>query len=76
MSDINVDSTVETIEDMARKMRQYALDVERVAARMRETGDITYASEVMQSITNMNTNLRLDLLITKPIRALQRNAGE
>lgn len=69
---IDVKPTVEKIRAMAKVMRQSADEVDRLGDRMLETGDLTYASEVVNAFLSMSVNARLDLMVTRPLRELMR----
>lgn len=69
---MNVEPTAQIIDNMADNLIRYAADLKRLALRMRENKDLTYTSEAINTITNCILNLRLDLLITRPLREYQR----
>jgi len=69
---MNVEPTAQIIDEMAKTMRDYANSLDRVAKKMREREDFEYASEAIITATNCLQNMRLDLLITRPLRELQR----
>jgi tRNA(Ser,Leu) C12 N-acetylase TAN1 len=73
MSSIEIDlkPTAEAMENAANRMRQSADELDRLAARMQERGDLSYASVGINVIVNCLSNCRLDLFVTRPIRALQ-----
>lgn len=52
----------DVLEDAAKKLRI-------AAARMEETNDLTYVSEAMSAVINAWPNMRLDLFVTRPLRA-------
>jgi len=64
--------TVTLIKTMSKTLNGYATKFDRVAKRMEETGDLTYAAEVAGDVANLIQNLRLDLLVTRPLRAYER----
>lgn len=64
----NVAPTVEKIREMAETMRKYAGEVDRHADSMERTGDLAYASEVINSFVALTMNARLDLMVTRPLR--------
>jgi len=68
--EINVEPTAEVIDNMAKRLTEISEELRRIATRMRERSDITYAGEAMNTISNMTNQLRLDLLITRPLREL------
>ena len=67
---IDVEPTAQVIDTAAERFRQTAEELNRLASRMRERNDLTYASEAMMAIINTMQNCRMDLLVTRPIRAL------
>ena len=68
---VDVQPTVEVIEKMVSYIRDEADRIQRISVSMQRTGDISYAAEVVNEVQNMFMNLRLDLLVTRPIRAYQ-----
>jgi hypothetical protein len=67
----DVEPTAEVISKMAQTLRGRAEELDRLASRMRETGNIDYASEAVSTYVNLVSELRLDLLIARPIRELE-----
>ena len=76
MKDIDVTATAEVIEEMANNMEHYAAELRRHATKMRERNEITYAAEAIATVSNAFHNLRLDLLVVRPIREFQRREVE
>lgn len=78
MAQINVAPTVEVALRMATHLEYIASQVRSLAKEMEEKGDITIASEITQIVAgSLLPNLRLDLLVSRPIREFQhthRNA--
>ena len=68
--EVNVEPTAEIIDTMVDRLKHAAIEMRRVANRMRESADLAYASEVIVIVANLPTQLRLDLLVTRPIREL------
>lgn len=64
----DVAPTVEKIREMAATMRKYAGEIESHADSMARTGDLAYASEVINTFVNMTINARLDLMVSRPLR--------
>lgn len=75
MSKINVAPTAAIIKDMARTMNNYAKELERISAKMIERNDMSLAAEAMSAVTNCLSNMRLDLLVTRPIREYERESN-
>ena len=69
---MNVEPTVEVIDKMAQTLRDKAIELERLAIQMRNREDITYAAEAISTVSNMMNQLRIDLLVTRPLREYQR----
>jgi hypothetical protein len=72
---IDVEPTAETINAAAARFRQCAVTLDNLATQMRERNDLTYASEAMMEMLNALQNSRLDLLVTRPIRACRAVEG-
>ena len=77
----DVTETVETIRKMSDILQMAAKSVDIIANQMEESGDISYAGAAINVATNLIMQLRLDLLIVRPIRAFQaadkkENRGE
>lgn len=69
---MNTKDTAETILEMAETMDRYARQLERCADKLDKTGEFEYAAEALSTVINCLGNLRLDLLVTRPIREYQR----
>lgn len=69
-SKIDVEPTAAGIEEAARRLRQAADELDRVATRMREKQDLSYAAEAVSTLVNVPQLARIDLLVTRPLRAL------
>lgn len=68
---MNVLPTVEVIKNMAYNLRHAASHLDSYAEKMKETNDLSYAAEVLQEIANLGPNLRMDLLVTRPLREMR-----
>lgn len=73
---MKVEPTAETINNMAKTMRHFADSLDRTAAKMRETEDLGYASEALNTALDCLNNMRLDLLVVRPIREFQMREAE
>lgn len=74
MHKINVMPTAEAIREMANTLLRYSQEMEAIAIKMVERNDITYASQAASAISNCMQNLRLDLIVTRPIREFMRES--
>jgi hypothetical protein len=65
---MDINPTVDIIRLMSRRLSDAAKELDKISEKIIETNDLTYASEAMQTISNSILNLRLDLLVTRPLR--------
>ena len=68
---IDVEQTAVHIEAMAQELKHYSRHLEMLAKLTRKRNDLDYAAEAAQSIANLIGNVRLDLLVMRPIRAMR-----
>lgn len=68
---IDVEPVAKTIDNAARVLADRSAALTRIASSMRSSGDITYAGEALNELSNMMQAVRLDLFATRSIRALQ-----
>jgi hypothetical protein len=73
---ITVIPTADAIENAASVLEDAAIDLRRQAKRMREGGDITIAAEAINTLANIWNNVRLDLFVTRPLRAYRALIAE
>jgi len=71
---MDVEPTAETIDAAAKRFRQTADALDRIAERMRDRKDLSYAAEAVSEMLNTLQNSRIDLLVTRPIRAFENEA--
>lgn len=69
---IEVEPTAEVIDGAAEVLEHTAKNLRARAAKMRSDGDITHASEAVNALANIWANVRLDLLVTRPLRAAMK----
>lgn len=69
---MNVDPTARAIEDAASVLDDYAADLRRIAERMRNENDLTLAAVALSAIRNCYSNLRIDLLVVRPLREFEK----
>ncbi len=69
---VDVCATSEAIHNMADTMRYFALELDKIADRMVEAGDLSYGGEALGCVSNCMLNLRLDLLVTRPVREYEK----
>ena len=70
MREIDVTPTCQVIDQMIVNLEATAQELKRYRMTISEKNDLTYVAEVSNCITSCLGNLRLDLLITRPLRAL------
>jgi len=71
---IDVEPTAQAIDNAAIRMRQAADNLCSIAGKMRKQNDLSYATEATIELLNALQNSRMELLVTRPIRALERSA--
>jgi len=81
MREMDLVPTIESIRNSASILRDYAKELDSIADLMAKNEDFSYAGEALQAISNCFSSLRIDLLATRPVRALNYhiswlNAGE
>lgn len=76
MVTINVEPTAQTIEAMVESMRDCANELASIAQQMRAKGDIDLASEAVARVASLVPNLRMDLLVQRPVRALRNLSND
>lgn len=76
MNKPDVAPTVETIREAAEVMRRAADQLDHCAQKVVETGDLSRAAEAVETITKATMQARLDLLVTRPIRALRHEIDD
>jgi hypothetical protein len=69
---MDIEPTAEVIDEMAETMRRFAESMSRTANKMRETGDLGYAAEALTDALACMNNMRMDLLVVRPLREFQR----
>ncbi|MGZ8887976.1 MAG: hypothetical protein ACXW1D_00290 [Halobacteriota archaeon] len=72
MNKPSVTATAEHIEQMALVAENLAKDLRYTAVMMRHTNNLEYASDAIMNVTSALQNIRLDLLVTKPLRELSK----
>lgn len=72
MAQPDVSSTASAIDDMARRMDEASKEMARIAKSLRSTGDLELAGEAVSTAVNLMSNLRLDLLVQRPLRSLRQ----
>lgn len=71
MPEINVEPTAQAIDNAARVALEFSRRLTQIATTMRETQDITRATEVVQEASNIMSALRLDLMVSRPLHEYQ-----
>lgn len=69
MMNVDASSTVEAVEAMARRLREGAMELEALAAKLKSAQDVELVAEAVAVVVNLVPNLRLDLLVTRPLKA-------
>lgn len=59
------------MREAAETLRHSANSLDQKANELDETGDLSICGDAMNSMVSMIGSLRLDLLVTRPIRAMR-----
>ena len=70
---VDVESTSRAIFDMSLVLKEYYRQMGFIAQKMEATKDLSYAGEALSCVSNCISNLRIDLLATRPIREYDRS---
>ncbi|QCT95390.1 hypothetical protein FEV13_00095 (plasmid) [Stutzerimonas degradans] len=68
--EINVEPTAKVIDDIAEELELKVRELRRIAAELRETGNFDYTGEAAATVATLTRNMRLDLLVMRPLRQL------
>ncbi len=68
----NVEPTAQVIEDMAEELETRAKELRRTALALRESKDFDYAGQALAIVGRIHSNIRFDLLLTRPLRAIEQ----
>ncbi len=66
---IDTTTTRQLLRDMSITLESAAKQIRYQSEKMEKDGDLTRAAEVMNVIVNLMPALRLDLLISRPLKA-------
>ena len=69
---MDIGSTVDAITEAAKEFRNTADKLDQIAQSMNKKGDLSYAAEAIIVITNTLNTARIDLLVSRPIRAYEK----
>lgn len=73
MSVIDVKPTVEVIRQMSEMLRHSALQLDSIADRTEASGNFEQVGDAISCVANLMPNLRLDLLVARPLRQFGAN---
>lgn len=68
----DVDETAKVIDGAIKSLGDASRELDLLARKMRERNDLSYASEAVTIIASIPIQVRLDLLVTRPIRELSK----
>lgn len=71
----HVAETCAAIDAAADRMSDAATELRRIAARMKQTRDLTYAGEAISVVAQLPGQCRLDLFVIRPLRAQTNTQG-
>lgn len=72
LTEVEVARIAQVVHGIADQFVMTAERLERMARNIKETQDINQTAEAMQEVVNCLQSSRLDLLVTVPMRELQR----
>ncbi len=67
---MNVKPTCEVIRQAAAELREAAKRLDREAVNLEESKNFEDVASVVNVLTNLFNNLRMDLLVARPVREL------
>jgi len=67
---VDVSQCVRAGHNIAKTLRDFAYSIERQSNLMDEKKDLGYCTEIINTVININSNLRLDTLMSRSIKAL------
>lgn len=73
MSQIDAMPTAEAIEKMAETLRAAAAQLDAIAERTRKNNNFEQVADAASCVANLLPNLRLDLLVVRPLREFGAN---
>jgi hypothetical protein len=73
MNTVNVQPTVEAIKKMAENLRDAAQQLDGIAESTQASGNFERVGDAANCVANLMPNLRLDLLIVRPLREFGAN---
>jgi hypothetical protein len=73
MREYDVEPTAAVIDEMADFLEASARSLRVLSAKMRDRNDLTYAAEAAHCAKNCLSSLRIDLLVTRPLRETMRD---
>ena len=69
---MDIGSTVDAITEAAKEFRNTADKLDKIAQSMSKKVDLSYTAEAIIVMTNALNVARIDLLVTRPIRAYEK----
>ncbi len=67
---MNLQPTLEIIDAMIEHTQELVKELQRERQQIAQSKDIEQVSSVVNTVVNYISNLRLDLLVARPVRAL------
>ena len=68
--DVDVTQCVRVGYQIAKTLKDFACSIERQAKLMEDSKDLGYCTEIINTVMNINSNLRVDTLMRRSIKAL------
>ncbi|MDF8362040.1 MULTISPECIES: hypothetical protein [Achromobacter] len=68
---LDVEPTAEILDKIAEVLCEAYGNVAKYAAQLRETKDLELATQAMHDVVQLQSKMRLDLLVARPLRQYQ-----
>lgn len=72
---MNTGPTIDIMNQMAETLENAAKSIRQQAKELSQSGDFSIAGDALNTVKNTFSNMRIDLLVTRPIREYQREAA-
>lgn len=73
---IDIEPTIKVISHISNTLRNFANDIDSISETIIKTKDLSRTADVLISVANCFTDLRLDLLVTRPFREYKKLTQE
>lgn len=71
---LNVEPTAEILDKISEVLFEASGQIAKYAVQLRETKDLELATQAMHDVAHLQSKMRLDLLVARPLRQYQQVA--